>query len=158
MYIGLICDSAVAEDDYDGDYGAYDNYDHEEEEGKKSENLKTDIRDFFGVSQSRKFRSSKKGKDGMNNLKLWLLKIIHNIEEKNIQTFLIASLLTKHDGEEPLMKACDSKSMQKFKESHETSSNITDSNCDIRLPDYKNDKYVLLYGDRHMWLFMLSIL
>ena len=51
---------------------------------------------------------------------------------------MIASLMTKSNA--PLMKACDSKSMQKFKESHETSSNITDSDCDIRLPDYKNDK------------------
>ena len=57
-----------------------------------------------------------------------------------MQTFLIATLLTKNNGKAPLMKACDSKSMQKFKESHETSSNITDSDCDIRLPDYNNDK------------------
>ena len=71
VWIGHVCDSVTGEDDYDGgDYDGYDHYHEEEDENeKKSENLKTDIREFFGVSQSRKFRSSKKGKEGIFRIK-----------------------------------------------------------------------------------------
>ena len=57
-----------------------------------------------------------------------------------MHTFMIASVLTKVEGEKTGMNVCDALSLIKFREKHKIPSKSSTSNCDVRLPDYKNDK------------------
>ena len=57
-----------------------------------------------------------------------------------MHTFMIAAVLTKVAGEKTGMNVCDALSLIKFRENHMIPSKSSTSNCDVRLPDYKNDK------------------